>query len=117
MKEICIEHYYTDEEICRKDSNQQRIFLSTEFKLRSGRHQSLPLVTNPNKIKANQLKIIDDSVFDENDQNVALSKNAFADYIYNEEQNFNNFDFRSFNEIFEIIDKILKYHSEKKRSQ
>ncbi len=63
------------------------------------------------------MKIIDDSVFDENDQNVALSKNAFANYIYNKEKNFDDFDFKAFNEVFEIIDKILKYHSEKQSNQ
>lgn len=117
FKGICIEHYYTDEEICREDSNKRRIFLSNEFNSTSGRHQDLDVSTDRHKCKPNQLKIIDDSVFDEEHQNVALSKNAFADYIYNEEENFNDFDFKAFNEVFEVIDKIFKYHSEKQSNQ
>ncbi len=84
--------------------------MSIEFNSKSGRHQNLDLNTDRHKIKPNKLKIIDNSVFDKNNQNVALSKNSFADYIYNQSKNFNDFDFRPFNEVFEIIDKILRYH-------
>jgi hypothetical protein len=41
----------------------------------------LDLTTDRNKIKGEQLKIIDSDVFNREDKNVALSKNSFADYI------------------------------------
>ncbi|MDJ0568017.1 MAG: reverse transcriptase domain-containing protein [Pleurocapsa sp. MO_192.B19] len=112
LKEICIEHYYTNEEICREDHNKRRIFLSNEFNHHSGRHKSLNfVVSNSKKINVNKLTIIDGEVYNENNQNVALSKNDFADSIYHKKKNFNNFDFNAFNNIFEIIDKIIKNSS------
>ena len=109
---ICIELYYKDEEIKRKDNEDRRIFLSSEFDQGSGRHSILDLNTDRHKIKGNQLKIIDADVFDKNHENVALSKNSFADYIEQGSENFNNYDFEEFQEIFKVIDKILKYHEE-----
>ncbi len=112
LKEICIEHYYSDEEICQKDSNGRRLFLSHEFSKQSGRHISnLDLISiERKKIKTNQLKIIDDNVFDKEDNNIALSKNDFADHILNAKDGFSNFDFEAFHEVFQIIEKILNYH-------
>jgi RNA-directed DNA polymerase len=109
---ICIEHYYQDEELQRKDSDNRRLFLSKEFNEKSGKHyDNLSLNTRVN-IKSNQSKIIDEQVFDDNHNNVALSKDKFADYILKNVNNFNDFDFESFKEIFEIIEKILKFHYE-----
>ena len=112
MEEICIEHYYSDEEICQEDSNGRRLFLSHEFSKQSGRHISHSdlIATERNKIKSNQLKIIDCNVFDKEDNNIALSKNDFAEHILNARDGFNNFDFEAFHEVFQIIEKILKYH-------
>lgn len=109
---ICIELYYKDEEIKRKDNHGRRIFLSNEFSRISGRHLESDFNTDKNKTKGEQLKIIDTDVFDKNDDNVALSKNSFADYIFQGSENFNDFDFEEFQEIFKVIDKILKYHEE-----
>lgn len=113
-KDICIELYYKDEEIQKADENYRRMYLSSEFNLDSGRHKRLNLNTlDKNKLKKNQLKIIDSSVFDENNQNVALSKNNFADYIFEGKPGFNDFDFEAFEEVFEIIEKIVKHHENK----
>jgi hypothetical protein len=43
---------------------------------------------------------------------VALSKNNFADYIFNNVENFNDFNFKEFQEVFKAIENILKHHSE-----
>ena len=112
VRDVCIELYYKDEEIKRKDKQNRRIFLSNEFNHTSGRHSELDLNTDKNKIKRDQLKIIDADVFDKNHNNIALSKNSFADYIFQGSENFNDFDFEEFQEIFKVIDKILKYHEE-----
>jgi RNA-directed DNA polymerase len=112
VKDICIELYYRDSEIQRKDGEGRRLFLSNEFRSRSGRHQSLDLNTDRNKIKGEQIKIIDSDVFDREDKNVALSKNSFADYILRGEEGFNDFDFEEFVEVFKTIDNIIKFHIE-----
>lgn len=112
-KEICIEMYYQDDEIKRETEDGKRLYLSNEFNHKSCRHQNLLLnTTEKSKIKINQLKIIDDNVFDVNDNNVALSKNMFAEYISQKRNGFDNFDFSSFNLIFEIIQKIIKHYDE-----
>lgn len=112
VKDICIELYYKDYEIQRENNEARRLFLSSEFRSPSGRHQNLEFITDKNKIKKEQLKIIDSDVFDRDDKNVALSKNSFADYILRGEEGFNNFDFEEFNEVFKTIDNILKFHIE-----
>lgn len=112
IKEICIEHYYTDEEICTKDNNGRRLFLSNEFHSNSGRHETENLnATDKNKIKSKQLKIIDSDVYDNDNNNVALSKNDFADYILNSKEEFIELDFSPFGEVFQIISKILDTYS------
>jgi len=47
-------------------------------------------------------------VFNRDDVNVALTKNDFADYVLNQEDNFNDFDFSEFERIFNIILRIVK---------
>ncbi|MEA5509864.1 AAA family ATPase [Crocosphaera sp. UHCC 0190] len=110
IQEICIEHYYQDLEIKRKDKDNRRLFLSNEFHKESGKHlDDINLnTTEINKFKSEQIKIIDDKVFDSENNNVALSKDDFATYIYNNEEGFNDFEFSAFREVFEIIEKILK---------
>ena len=115
-KEICIEHYYRNSEIQTIDNDKRRLFLSDEFHPKSGKHLSNPqLNTTDNKYKSNQLKIIDNKVFDSENNNVALSKDAFATYIYDKEKGFNDFDFSAFKEVFEIIKKILNCHYQRFR--
>jgi hypothetical protein len=109
---ICIELYYKDNEIKREDKDARRLFLSDEFNSSSGRHLTLDLNTDRNKFKKNQLKIIDQDVFNKDHHNVALSKNKFAEYISEGVDGFNDFDFGEFQQIFMIIEKILKHLSE-----
>ena len=56
-------------------------------------------------------------MFDSNDKNVALSKDDFANYILQESDNFNDFDFKPFLDIFEVIDRISKHHEENIKSE
>ena len=62
------------------------------------------------KDKCDKNSIIDDNVFKNNDwnhnENIALSKNDFAEYIKNWENWFNNFNLDNFKLIFDIIEKI-----------
>ena len=104
---ICIELYYLDNDLKRKDKNGRRLFLSTEFK-RSGRHISEKNLTCKDRNKYEKLMaIIDNEVIDDDlDANVALPKNKFADYILNRESGFCDVDFSAFMKIFETINHI-----------
>ncbi|MEH2297797.1 MAG: hypothetical protein V7K88_01670 [Nostoc sp.] len=115
-KEICIEHYYQDNEIQRQDINGRRLFLSNEFHSESGRHLNDDFTcADKNKFKSKELKIIDQDVFDKNNEKVAISKNDFADNIFNKKEKFDNFEFGAFEEVFRIIEKIVKYYAEELR--
>lgn len=104
--EVCIELYYRDEDITRVDTYGRRLFLSSEFHEKSGRHKSENLnCTDINKVRG-KLTVIENSVYDTNNNNVALPKNDFATYILNNEKGFTNVDFSEFRLIFETIRRI-----------
>jgi hypothetical protein len=110
---ICIELYYSDDEIKTVDSKGRRLFLTSEFKENSGAFKDDPTIHigNVNKLKnvtaVNRTKIVDSEVYDKNDVNIALSKTNFADYVYNDVQPFSNFDFEEFGKIFDVISEII----------
>ena len=110
--EICIELFYTDSEIKCQDKNGRRLYLSNEFRQQSGKLIDDGTINciALNKIRNKRLQIIsaDDYVFNDKDNNIALSKNSFADYIYNNVDNFGEFDFSEFGLIFDIIRNISK---------
>jgi RNA-directed DNA polymerase len=110
---VCIELYYQDEELQRQNRDKRRIFLSNEFNHKSGRHHDSDLsTTNKSKIQGSHIGILDSEVFDSNHHNVALSKSDFANYIFQEEEGFNDFDFEAFREVFDMVEKVVKYDSE-----
>jgi RNA-directed DNA polymerase len=114
FQNICIEFYYDDKEIMTVDKEGRRLFLSSEFRL-NGRHKDLPLnYLKPRALRdavdTEKARIISDNVFeDENsDKDLALSKVGFANYIVDEVEPFNGFDFEPFREIFTVIESILE---------
>lgn len=108
--EVSIESYYQDEDLKKMDKHRRRLFLSNEFSPVSGRHLSANLnCTDLNRLKGQTLKIVDSKVFDSSNQNVALSKDDFATYILNSEENFEALDIFAFAKIFEVIAEIMKY--------
>ena len=107
--EICIEFYYEDKDIIRFDSNGKRLFVSSEFDSRSGRHINENLnCTALNKL--GRYTIIDNNVFDVKNNNMALSKDDFASAILNQTPEFKDVDFKHFNLIFKLIQNIAKQH-------
>jgi RNA-directed DNA polymerase len=107
--DLCIEMYYTDDEIKTLDSNGRRLFLSNEFHPVSGKHLTMPDLNSleMNKIKnANKITILDNSVYNLSHVNVALTKNKFAQYILMGEGDFANFDPTPFEDFFAALEKI-----------
>jgi len=109
---ISLELFYRDADLQKCDSNGRRLFLSNEFSAQSGRHLSMNLnCTDRHKYQnTNKITIVDNDVFNEEDQNVALSKSNFAKYILNREEKFADIDFSEFVIIFDVITEIIRNH-------
>lgn len=106
--EIAIEHFYKDEDIKRKDSKGNRIFLSSEFAKDTGHHKNEELYySNKNYLASPYPRIIDSNVFDKKGINRALSKNAFADYILNNNGLYKDVNFCYFRKLFLLLQEIL----------
>ncbi len=113
-KDLCIEHFFKDTEIKRQDSNGRRLYMGNEFNNNGISFKGRLMCKCLEKCGKESLKIIDGSgklqVYNQNDEtrkNLALSKNKFAEYIKNDTENFNDFDFKEFSKIFDIFDKIM----------
>lgn len=105
--EISIEFYYNDSDIARKDNNGRRLFVSTEFDKTTGQHFTEELnCTLLNKL-GNPLRAIDDRVFNRQRQNVALSKDEFAENILRQANEFKDIDFSGFVPLLEILSTIV----------
>lgn len=108
-----IEHYYIKSNLLKEDENGRRLFLGSEF-YASGNSKDRKYQTKFNGIQ-NKVKIngvIDEKVYDaENDpeqnRNIALSKSSYAQMIYDGSNFANDFDFSHFEQIFQIIRKII----------
>jgi len=109
---VCIEYYYSDDEIRTEDKHGRRLFLTSEFNELSGTctHDPTIHLGNVNKLKgvtaANRAKIIDSQVF-RGDTNIALSKSDFSDYVYSDVHPFSAFSVQQFTKIFDIISAIM----------
>lgn len=109
-----IEHYYVKDDLLKKDTSGRRLFLGSEF-YESGNSKDKKFQTKfsgiQNKVKING--VIDEKVYDsehdpEQKTNVALSKNDYSQMIYDGSDFAENFDFSHFNQIFQIIRKIIE---------
>lgn len=109
-----IEHYYIKDDLLKEDVNGRRLFLGSEF-FESGNSKNGKYQTKfsgiQNKVKING--VIDEKVYDaerdlEQKRNIALSKNDYAQLIYDGSDFAENFDFSHFSQIFQIIRKIIE---------
>ncbi|MBR2031723.1 MAG: RNA-directed DNA polymerase [Alistipes sp.] len=111
--EICIEHFYTDEVLCRESNKHRRIYLSNEFDPITGKHRTEDLIMRKRTdAKSSYPKIIDSGVFKPNGENVALSKNDFANLIATRNAPFHDISFEEFRPIFELLSRIVNAASE-----
>lgn len=113
FEEICIEHYYTDDEIKTRGDKGRRLYLSNEFDPNTGLHYVDNLnFANRKKIRNIHPQIIDGSgdekVFNEHGVNVALTKIAFAESIAKGKGEFKNISLENFRIVFELISDILE---------
>lgn len=110
---ISIEHYYKKENLQQETKEKRRIFLGEEFyesgNSKDGKYQT-KISQIQNKIKVNG--IIDDKVFKRDDleqkNNIALTKNDFANLVLNDSEFAKDFDFSDFKKIFSLIKEIIE---------
>lgn len=111
--EICIEQYFTDDEIKTTDENGRRLFISKEFDNATGVHCDNPKLIYGKKnglgyLKSKYPRIIAEDVWTDTGVNVALPKRDFAEYIYEGVNGFNTFSHESFRPIFELMRELLE---------
>jgi predicted ATP-binding protein involved in virulence len=109
---ISIEHYYPKELLLKSDVNNRRLFLGKEF-FESGNSIDGIYQTKTSKIQ-HKIKVngvIDEKIFEREDleqrTSIALSKANFAELIEKDTDFIGDFDFNSFNLIFDRIKLIL----------
>ena len=121
-KAICVSTAYSNgfeqliEDIKKQDKNNRRLFLTNEFSSRSGMLKSDNTIVCRNKAledaeKNQRIKIIDSNVINccsETEENIALSKEDFANNILNRTPPFDNVNIEGFRSLFETINQILK---------
>jgi RNA-directed DNA polymerase len=108
----CIELYFRDEDLCRKNEFDRRIFLSSEFNPKSGRHLVDASIGVPNRGKLvtsnpRNVRILDSDVYDAAHKNIALSKSEFSSAVCAGVAPFDQTDFSEFKAIFAIVEKIV----------
>lgn len=110
---ISIEFLYIDDDIKKYDSEGRRLYLANEFTQHSRRLMTNNTIsTTNNKVesyyKTGIVKIIDEDVYDINENSIALSKNEFAKKVLNKIAPFDTMDFSGFIPLLDNIDEIIK---------
>ena len=126
--DICIEHYFTDEEIKTpkkfKDGSERRLYISSEFD-KFGRAPNINrFCTNRSACSGSKIKILDGSGKDQilnlndvNDKtNYGLSKMLFAESVIND-PDFSHIKYDNFTLIFDMIQAICYDIKERRRSE
>lgn len=109
FEEICIEHYYQDADLLKKDGKGRRVYLSKEFNAETGRHVTEDLSYSvKDRLKCSYPQIIDQDVYNSKGKNVALSKMAFARNVLSKTAPFDKMDFSAFSAVFDIIEEISR---------
>lgn len=114
---ISIEHYLTDKELKTEveiDGIKRRLFSADEFKKRTNKHKSQNLYwTDCQYSQKSPIAILSGSDKEkvisgkEDGKTYNLSKQAFVDFIKEDKEGFNNFDFTKLTAITDIIDELI----------
>ena len=119
ISEICIEHYYTDDQIKMEleiDGVKRRLFMGCEFDSDGVSLDATMFCNERNSCGEGKLRIIDGHeksprvyrIDDKNKTNIALSKMKFAASVLDGQAPFDQMDFSNFIPLFEIIRDILQ---------
>lgn len=119
ISEICIEHYYTDEQIKMEleiNGVKRRLFMGCEFDSDGVSLDATMFCNERNSCGEGKLRIIDGHeksprvyrIGDPNKTNIALSKMKYATSILECQAPFDQVDFSNFISLFEIIREILQ---------
>lgn len=109
-----IEHYYPIEQLLKVTEEGRRLFLGEEF-FESGVSKDAVYITRAknirNKVKVNG--VIDEKVYylktdPECKSSIALTKDDFAQLIYDQDKYASGFDFSEFIKIFDAIREVIK---------
>ena len=111
FNEICIEHFYPDEDLLKEDKDGRRLYTIREFDPESGCHLKLKEVYYAGsraQLRCKYPKILDSNVRKTgSDENIALSKNNFAKNIFHKTGSFKEVSFSYFKVIFELFEEIM----------
>ena len=116
--EICIEHYYTDDEIKTSieiDGKPRRLYIGNEFNKDGISLDSKFFCRDRNSCGNGKINIIDGNdgksvyaIGDQKETNLALPKMKFAEGILDQLPEFADINFNNFHLIFDIIKQILE---------
>ncbi len=105
-EDISTEFLFSVDEI-KTDINRRRLFIGDEFNDKSKRHILDPTLNlggdNSNINKAGKKVIIESNVYNSNSENIALSKEIFAQAVFNGEINISDESWENFRHIFNNI--------------
>ena len=109
---ISIEFLYKDEDMKKEDSNERRLYVTSEFNA-DGRYIADPTIGVRNAkeltpyLDRKKEKIYDHDVVNINSKSLALSKEVFATNILNSVPPFDSVDFSGFRALFERLKSVL----------
>lgn len=112
-QEMSIEHLYIDHDI-KRENDGKRLYIGNEFSQISGIHIENNNIFCKKKDKCGETsyKILDSDSFiarvDNENLNIAMSKNVFVNNIVNSSDGFEEIDYSGFIELFKIINEIDK---------
>lgn len=107
---ISIEHYYADSELKLQATDGKRLYLGNEFSRISGLYIDRDrFCIRKDKCGLDSIKVIDCEVFmnSNENENIAMSKNGFAENILRGLSPFNEVSYSCFEEVFTTIRKII----------
>lgn len=113
MCEISIELLYDKKDLTRVCSDKKRLYLSDEFMEKSHQLKNDITVVSQNRTindayKRKIIKVVDSEVYNNKQENIAISKDEFAKRVFAEVYPYEGMDVSGFNDIFIKIEKILK---------
>lgn len=109
---ISVEFLYKDVDLKKVDSNNRRLYVTSEFNENGRYKDDLTIgVKNTEKVKnytnETKEKIYDHDVIDINGNSLALSKESFATNVLDAVPPFDNMDFSGFRAVFERLRSII----------